>query len=221
LSYEDSKKYLKDKKRLYLTGNPVRENLIRANKSEAIKKFGLNIHTKTLLILGGSLGAASINTAIVDNLKQLIDFDIQIIWQTGKAYYDKYKNLASEKIWISAFIENMNDAYSACDLVISRAGATSIAEILFIGVPAILVPSPNVAENHQDYNAKSLADQKAAVFVQDEDLNERLFNEVISIISSESRLAEISTNAERLSKPNATAVIAQRAINYVKQDQVN
>jgi len=144
-----------------------------------------------------------------------------VIWQTGIAYYEKHKNLSSEKVWISAFIENMNDAYSACDLVLARAGATSIAEILFLGVPAILVPSPNVAENHQFFNAKSLADKGAALMLEDKDLNEKFVSEIKSSLFDDSRLSQMSQIAKQLSKPEATSVIAQNAIRYAKQQTIN
>jgi UDP-N-acetylglucosamine--N-acetylmuramyl-(pentapeptide) pyrophosphoryl-undecaprenol N-acetylglucosamine transferase len=221
LSYEDSKKYFRNERKLHMTGNPVRENLVRMNKSDALQKFGLNPKKKTLLILGGSLGASSINSAIEANLKNLTSKDIQLIWQTGKAYYEKYKNMSSEKVWISAFIENMNEAYSACDIVLARSGATTIAELLFLGVPAILVPSPNVAENHQHFNAKSLADKGAAILLEDKKLSESLFDEVLSNLRNDSRLSEMSCVAKQLSKPEATSVIANRAISYAKQEMSN
>ena len=125
LSYEDSKKYFRNERKLYMTGNPVRENLVRMSKSDALQKFGLNPKRKTLLILGGSLGASSINSAIEANLKNSLSKDIQIIWQTGKAYYEKYKDMSSETVWISAFIENMNEAYSACDIRVSKIGSNN------------------------------------------------------------------------------------------------
>jgi UDP-N-acetylglucosamine--N-acetylmuramyl-(pentapeptide) pyrophosphoryl-undecaprenol N-acetylglucosamine transferase len=221
LNYEDSKKYFRNEQKLYLTGNPVRENLIRINKSEALQKFHLEPQKKTLLILGGSLGAASINYVIASHLNQITENEIQVIWQTGKKYFDRYKNLASNKIWISAFIENINDAYSACDMVLARAGATSIAEILFLGIPAILVPSPNVAENHQYYNAKSLSDKGAAILLEDKNLNDQLLHEILSNILNDGKLKEISRIAKDLSKPEATLVIAQRAIKYAKRETIN
>jgi UDP-N-acetylglucosamine--N-acetylmuramyl-(pentapeptide) pyrophosphoryl-undecaprenol N-acetylglucosamine transferase len=221
LSYEDSKKYFRNERKLHMTGNPVRENLVRMNKSDAQQKFGLNPKKKTLLILGGSLGASSVNTAIEANLKNLTNKDIQLIWQTGKAYYEKYKDMSSETVWISAFIENMNEAYSACDIVLARSGATTIAELLFLGVPAILVPSPNVAENHQYFNARSLVNKGAAVLLEDKKLNENLVEEVLANLLDDSRLSEMSRVAKQLSRPDATSVIANRAISYAKQEMSN
>lgn len=221
LSYEDSKKYFRNQNKLYMTGNPIRENLVRISKFEASKKFGLDSKKKTMLILGGSLGASSINSIVGSSLKQLIDSNIQVIWQTGSANYAKYKELSSDMVRVSAFIENMSGAYSACDMVLARAGATSIAEILFLGVPAILVPSPNVAENHQYYNAKSLADKGAAILLEDKELKEKFLELVLENISNESKLAEMSLSAKQLSKPEATSFIANRAIRYAKREMVN
>ncbi len=218
LSYEDSKKFFRNKGKLYLTGNPVRENLVRISKFEASKKIGLDPKKKTILILGGSLGASSINSIVESSLKELIDSDIQVIWQTGQKYHEKYKELSSVMVCVSAFIENMSEAYSACDMVLARAGATSIAEILFLGVPAILVPSPNVAENHQFYNAKSLANKGAAILLEDKELKEKFLESVLENIPNESKLAEMTRIAKRLSKPEATSFIANRAISYARQE---
>ncbi|NWF90535.1 MAG: undecaprenyldiphospho-muramoylpentapeptide beta-N-acetylglucosaminyltransferase [Ignavibacteriaceae bacterium] len=221
LSYDNSKQYLKNGKKLFLTGNPVRENLVLKNKSAVLPKFGLAADKKTLLILGGSLGASSLNTAVASNLEQLCESDIQIIWQTGRNDFEKYKSLASNQVWISAFIEDMNEAYSACTMAVARAGATSIAEILFLGIPSILVPSPNVAENHQYYNAKSLADQNAVAMINDSELNEKFFEEVKSLIFNNKKLSEMSQISKSLSKPEATNIIANRAINYAKKETIN
>lgn len=218
LSYNDSKKYFKDKHKLLVTGNPVRANLERINRAVALQKFGLNPQKKTLLILGGSLGAASINAAAAKHVKSLAASNIQVIWQTGKSYYNLYADLSSNDVWISDFIENMNEAYSACDMVLTRAGATSIAEILFLGVPAILVPSPNVAENHQYFNAKSLADKGAAILLEDKLLNEKFFDAVLTNLNDDVKLNQLSQNALRLSKREAANEIARRAIAFAKKE---
>lgn len=216
LSFENSKKYLKRKNILHITGNPVRKNLGSIDKKDALKIFGLSIEKKTLLILGGSLGAKSLNNAINKNLNELVEKNIQLIWQTGKNYYDEYKNLMSQSVRIFGFIQDMNAAYSACDLMLARAGATTIAEILVLGIPAVLVPSPNVAENHQYYNASSLAENKAAVLLEDEKLSSELTGVVIPLIFSEGKLKELNTNSKLLAKPNAAVEIAQSAINYAE-----
>jgi UDP-N-acetylglucosamine--N-acetylmuramyl-(pentapeptide) pyrophosphoryl-undecaprenol N-acetylglucosamine transferase len=216
LSFEDSKKYLKRKDVHHLTGNPVRKNLGSISKYSALKLFGLSIEKKTLLVLGGSLGARSINNAVKKNIETLIENNIQIIWQTGKNYFEEYKNLNSNMVEVLDFIEDMNAAYSACDLLLARAGATTIAEILVLGIPAVLVPSSNVAENHQYHNAKSLTDNCAAILIEDDNVTEELSNIVINTLSSDEKLSELKTNALSLAKPNAAKDIAESAINFAE-----
>jgi UDP-N-acetylglucosamine--N-acetylmuramyl-(pentapeptide) pyrophosphoryl-undecaprenol N-acetylglucosamine transferase len=216
ISFEDTKKYLKRKSISRLTGNPVRKNLGTENKYEALEKSGLKPSVKTLLILGGSLGAKSINTAVAENIKELENIGIQIIWQTGKNYYEQYKDLNSENVKVYEFIEDMNTAYSACDLLLARAGATTISEALVLGIPSILVPSPNVAENHQYYNAKSLSEKDAAILLEDSELNEKIIDTVSKIINSEERLLSLKKNATALAKPEASEVIARNAINFME-----
>ena len=216
ISFEDSKKYFKNKQKLLLTGNPVRENLSLINKYEALKEFNLAYNKKTLLILGGSLGAASINEAVAVVIEKLINKDIQIIWQTGKNYYDKYKMFSRDNVLVKPFIENMNSAYSACDLLISRAGATTIAEVTALSISAVLVPSPNVAENHQYFNAKSLADKNAAVLVEDKNLKSEFAGIVTNLIFDDEKLKRLKVNAGSLSKKNATTVIADNIIKYTR-----
>jgi UDP-N-acetylglucosamine--N-acetylmuramyl-(pentapeptide) pyrophosphoryl-undecaprenol N-acetylglucosamine transferase len=216
ICFEDSKKYFKNKDKLFLTGNPVRENLNLVNKKEALREFNLADNKKTLLILGGSLGAASINEAVADTIEKLDNKDIQIIWQTGKYYYDKYKMFTRKNVLVKPFIEKMNSAYSACDLLISRAGATTIAEVTALSISAVLVPSPNVAENHQYFNAKSLADKNAAVLVEDKNLKRELAGIITDLIFNDEKLESLKINAGSLSKKNATSVIADNIIKYTK-----
>ena len=214
ISFEDSLKFFSGLKKVFVTGNPVREILKESSKEEALKEFKLSINKKTLLILGGSLGAGSINEAVAESAITLEKNNIQIIWQTGNYYFSKYKNLSSANIIVVPFIDKMNIAYSACDLMVARAGATTIAELLSLGIPSILVPSPNVAENHQFFNAKSLSDKNAAILIEDNMIHKKLSDEVISIISNLSKLKDLRQNAILLSKPNATAEIAQHAIKF-------
>jgi UDP-N-acetylglucosamine--N-acetylmuramyl-(pentapeptide) pyrophosphoryl-undecaprenol N-acetylglucosamine transferase len=216
ISFADTKKYLRKKEKVFLTGNPIRENLKAINKAEAMKEFGLSTSKKTLLILGGSLGALSINEAVAHSVDELTKAGVQIIWQTGKIYYEQYKKLSNPNILIKDFVENMNYAYSACDLLISRAGATTIAEIMGLGIASILIPSPNVAENHQYYNAKSLADNNAAIIIDDKNAKVILSEKVKATIFNEKILLELKTNAKSLNKQNAAEIIANNAINYVK-----
>lgn len=216
ISFEDSKKYLRRKEKTILTGNPVRKNLGTENKIKALEKFGLTSGSKTLLVLGGSLGAASINKAVANNIAKLEQAGIQIIWQTGANYFDDHQIFSSKSVKVYEFIDDMNAAYSACDLLLARAGATTIAEILVLGVPSILVPSPNVAENHQYYNAKSLSDNNAAVLLKDDELNSGFSESVISIIDSEDKLLDLKNNAINLAKPDAAKTIAINALKYME-----
>ncbi|MFZ2324546.1 MAG: undecaprenyldiphospho-muramoylpentapeptide beta-N-acetylglucosaminyltransferase [Ignavibacteriaceae bacterium] len=215
ITFEDSKKYLRQPNKIILTGNPVRPELGKSTKSEAIKHFGLDENKITVLILGGSLGAKSINEAVAGCVEDLEKNNLQIIWQTGKNYYDNYKKINFTSVKILDFIDDMNKAYSACDLLVARAGATTIAELSVLGIPSILIPSPHVAENHQYYNAKSLADNGAAVLIKDSELKENLKNEIIKVVGNKNLLITLGENAKKNSRPNAANIIANRALNYV------
>jgi len=217
LSFEDSKKYLKRKNILFTTGNPVRKNLGSVEKNEALAKFGFSGSKKTLLVLGGSLGAYSINNAMANIIEKLNEGGIQVIWQTGKIYFDQYKQLNSVNIKVFDFMEDMNLAYSASDLVLARAGATTIAELLVLGKPSILVPSPNVVENHQYHNARSLSDKSAAVMLEDKSLVETLYESIMNTISDDVRLQNLKNNALSLAKPDAAKIIAGNAIKYCER----
>lgn len=214
VAFEDSKKYLRKPEKVKVTGNPVRTELGSTKKEKAKKYFGLDEEKKTILVLGGSLGAASINEAIADCIEELEKKSLQIIWQTGKNYYHNYKNINFSSVKILDFIEDMDKAYSACDVLVARAGATTIAELTVLGIASILIPSPHVAENHQYYNAKSLADNDAAVLIQDSDVKKVLQNKIIEIAGDEEKLKSLSENAKKLSKPEAANTIAKSAINY-------
>jgi len=216
ISFKDSEKYFKNKYKLKLTGNPVRENLGKADRIEALKSFGLAPSGKTVLVLGGSLGAASINEAVAASVNFFKEKDIQLIWQTGKNYYQKYRHLNSDRIIVRDFIEDMNMAYSASSLILARAGATTIAELLTLAIPAALVPSPNVAANHQYYNAKSLADQNAAILIEDHLLKDKLTGILNTILFDDKKLNELSENARRISRPDAAEIIAQSAIRMAE-----
>ncbi len=215
LSFEDSKKYFHNIGKLFLTGNPIRSSLAQTKKDEALKEFGFLPLNKTLLVIGGSLGARSMNEAVAESIKRFKEKGIQIIWQTGNDYFDKYKNLASDFVKILPFINNMNLAYSACDLLLARAGATTIAELLALGIPSILVPSPNVAENHQYFNAKSLAENNAVILLEDNNMKKELADKIIFTIINEGKLKQLRQNALALAKPNAAEIIAKNAIKYV------
>jgi len=217
LSFEDSKKYFKQKEKLKFTGNPVRQSLKKIDRDEALKSFNLSPDKKTLLVLGGSLGAASINKAVADNLNNFNEKKIQLIWQTGKYYINEYKNYSSDSIKTLSFIEDMNSAYSACDMVLSRAGGITIAEILNLGLPAILVPSPNVAENHQYLNAKNLFDSGTVLLIEDSKLKNDFWPVIDSTIFDEDKLDELRKKALQMAKPEAAAIVAESAIKLAEE----
>jgi UDP-N-acetylglucosamine--N-acetylmuramyl-(pentapeptide) pyrophosphoryl-undecaprenol N-acetylglucosamine transferase len=214
ISFSDSEKYLRSKDKIKLTGNPVRESLNKSDKIAALRHFNLLTEKKTLLILGGSLGAATINDEVAKLISSFKDKSLQIIWQTGNKYFEKYKDLASGEVIVLPFIDNMNYAYSAADLVVARAGATTIAELLVIGIPSILIPSPNVAEDHQYHNAKSLQDKNAVVLIEDKNIKDSLADKIFSTIFDAGKLESLKVNAKKLGKENAASEIADSAIKF-------
>ena len=207
-----------DKNKIVLTGNPVRSllNANTINKEEALKNFGLETGNKTLLVIGGSLGAMPVNRAIEKHLEEIQKKDWQLIWQTGKNHFDKFKNYENPKIKVLPFINNMEEAYAAADLIISRAGAGSISELAIVGKPVILVPSPYVAEDHQTKNAESLVKLQAAVLIKEKDLDERLINEIDKIFSDENREERLRENLKKTAKPEAVEHIVDDIIKSLK-----
>lgn len=214
VAFEDSKKYLRHVDKVILSGNPIRTNLVLNKSQEAFNHFGIVDSLKTLLILGGSLGAASINKVVAEHIDELKKLNVQIIWQTGSQYFENYKNLNDERIKVLAFIDEMDKAYSVCDLVIARAGASTISELAALGLPSILIPSPNVAENHQYHNAKSLSDADAVILIEDKNLTENFINAVSTVIFGEEKLKNLSNKIKNFSKPDAANQIAKRAIKF-------
>lgn len=200
--------------KIVITGNPVRQNLFShgMTREQAIAYFHLDPVRPVLLVIGGSLGARTINRSIADRLDDIARAGIQLIWQTGKHYIDECRPLAepyqASGITATDFVSRMDLAYAAASLVISRAGASSISELCLLGKPAILVPSPNVAEDHQTHNARALSDRGAAVFVSDADAPAALVDQAISLIHDDARLEGLSREILRLALPNAASLIA-------------
>jgi UDP-N-acetylglucosamine--N-acetylmuramyl-(pentapeptide) pyrophosphoryl-undecaprenol N-acetylglucosamine transferase len=196
--------------KITLSGNPVRKDLLDASgkKEQAAAHFKLDKAKKTILIIGGSQGARSINQGILGGLDRLMAADIQIIWQTGIGFESTAKQATAgfSNLYVSAFIYEMDLAYAMADLVISRAGASSVSEICLIGKASILVPLPSAAEDHQTENAKSLVSQNAAILVRDTEVNESLITTAIKAIQSD--LSSIEKNSLQLAKPNAAHEIA-------------
>lgn len=198
------------------TGNPVRQALIETNmpKDEALKSLGLDPTKKTILLVGGSLGARTINESVMQHLDLVEQSDIQFVWQTGKYYNAKInEDLKSRKaipnLKVTDFISDMGTAYRAADLVISRAGASSISEFCLIGKPVILVPSPNVAEDHQAKNAMALVNKQAALYVKDADAPATLLRLAIETVKDEAKLNKLGENIKRLALPDSADIIAR------------
>ncbi len=206
------------KEKIILTGNPVRQDIlnITATRGEAYKFFKLDKTKKTILVVGGSLGAKGINEAMGDGLSILAEHDIQLIWQTGKTYYETAKQLTtpyeSKNIKAVDFITRMDLAYILSDVVISRAGAGAISELCIVQKPSILVPLPTAAEDHQTKNAMSLVNKKAAVLIKDSEAKSELIKEVLALINNDALLHEISINCGALARPNSTSIIANEVL---------
>lgn len=200
------------------TGNPVRQDLldVSGNKEEAFKHFNLDPNKKTVLVIGGSLGARTINQVIQAGIKTFEDRDIQLIWQTGKYYYGKAQELNSANVKVYDFISRMDLAYALADIVVSRAGALSIAELCITGKPCILVPSPNVAEDHQTKNAQALLEKRAALLVKDKDAKNVLMGDILALMNDEKRRQKLSESISALAKPNAAELIVDEIYRVVK-----
>lgn len=223
VAYEGMDRFFPSDK-IILTGNPVRQNILQNNisKADARKAFQLDPEKKTILIIGGSLGARTINESILQHLSDIRNSDVQFIWQTGKVYKEAIaKRLEGEEplanLHVTDFISDMASAYAAADMVISRAGASSISEFCLLGMPVILVPSPNVAEDHQTKNALALVNKQAAVYVKDAEAPEKLINTALSIVNDESKLNELHQNILGMALKNSAERIAEEVLKIAKQ----
>ena len=217
VAYENLERFF-PKDKMILTGNPVRQDLIEAaDKSEAIAYFNLDANKKTLLVLGGSLGARRINQLIEKELDFLLSQNIQIIWQCGKLYLNDYsKYNEKDNVQVLAFIDRMDLVYAAADVVISRSGASSVSELCIVGKPTIFIPSPNVAEDHQTKNAKAISDKNGAILIRESELETQFETIFSDLISNESKKSELSQNIKKLAKPNATKDIVEEIIKLIK-----
>jgi UDP-N-acetylglucosamine--N-acetylmuramyl-(pentapeptide) pyrophosphoryl-undecaprenol N-acetylglucosamine transferase len=218
VAYENLERFF-PKEKMMLTGNPVREDLIEvgSKKEEAVSYFELDASKKTLLVLGGSLGARRINQLIEKELDFLLSQNIQILWQCGKLYLNDYEKYNSKgNVQVTAFIDRMDLVYAAADVVISRSGASSVSELCIIGKPTIFIPSPNVAEDHQTKNAKAIVDKNGAILIRESDLDFQFETVFSDLISNESRQNELSQNIKKLALPNATKTIAEEIKKLIK-----
>jgi len=217
VAYNGMEKYFPAEK-IIKTGNPVRQNFdnLKSIEEEALKFFNLRQKFPVILVLGGSLGAGSINNSLSENLSMLKDSDCQWLWQTGKHYYENVKALVSvsfiENISVHGFINRMDYAYAAADIILSRAGAGTISELCLVGKPVILIPSPNVAEDHQTRNARALTDKEAAVLIPDNEAVKMLVAEAIGLISDKDRRKRLSENILKMADRNADIRIAEEVL---------
>ena len=203
------------KEKIVKTGNPIRDGLlnIAEYRSEGLSYFHLDSQQKTLLVLGGSLGARRINQLIEQQLPLFEQLGVQVLWQCGKLYYEEYKKYNSEQIRILAFIDRMELAYAAADVIISRAGPSSVSEICAVGKPVIFIPSPNVAEDHQTKNARAIADKQAAILLRESELNELFADTFSTLIADEAQQEALSVHIKALAQPNATKDIVNLILN--------
>jgi UDP-N-acetylglucosamine--N-acetylmuramyl-(pentapeptide) pyrophosphoryl-undecaprenol N-acetylglucosamine transferase len=217
VAYDGMEKYFPADK-IIKTGNPVRMNYdsIRNLRDEALEYFKLKKTSPVILILGGSLGAGTINTSLSQNIKKLVDSDCQWLWQTGKNYYENVNTLVSlvfsENISVHGFIDRMDYAYAAADIIVSRAGAGTISELCLVGKPVILIPSPNVAEDHQTKNAKALSERGAAVYIADKQAVSTLVDEALKVISDEKQKLILSQNILKMADRDSDIRIAEEVL---------
>ena len=222
VAYEGMERFF-DKNKIIITGNPVRQGLQDhpLTREEAILSFNLNPQKRTILILGGSLGARTINQCLMENLDKIQSSDVQFIWQTGKIYIEEAREAVAEKgelpmVHVTDFISDMATAYRAADLVISRAGAGSISEFCLLQKPVILVPSPNVAEDHQTKNALALVNKNAALYVKDNEAKKLLIDKAIEVVNQPELLKNLSKNIAELAFTDSANVIAKEVIKLAE-----
>jgi UDP-N-acetylglucosamine--N-acetylmuramyl-(pentapeptide) pyrophosphoryl-undecaprenol N-acetylglucosamine transferase len=232
VAYENLERFF-PKEKMILTGNPVRQDLIdiESKREEAIQYFNLDANKKTLLVLGGSLGARRVNQLIEKELKKIVDQNVQVIWQCGKLYFEEYKKYdsdfqqalthnpqprTSKKVQVLAFIDRMDLVYAAADIVISRAGASSVSELCIVGKPVIFIPSPNVAEDHQTKNAQSIVDKKGAIMIKESELDSEFSLVFEALINDKGKQEQLSKNSKHLALPNATKQIVDEIVSLIK-----
>ncbi|ALD21379.1 undecaprenyldiphospho-muramoylpentapeptide beta-N-acetylglucosaminyltransferase [Hymenobacter sp. DG25A] len=207
--------------KLVITGNPVRTEIASGNREEALKFFGLDPARPVLLVIGGSLGARTLNQSTAAALPRLREAGVQLLWQTGKTYFAEAEQqaapFADSNLKALEFIQRMDLAYAAADVVISRAGALSVSELCLTGKPSILVPSPNVAEDHQTKNAMALVRRDAAILVADAEAPGRLYNEALALLQDKARQQQLSAHVRQLAHPEATGTIVDELLALVSR----
>ncbi len=220
VAYDGMEKYF-PKEKIIKTGNPVRhtfENLDTL-RMEAFTFFNLDRDKPVILVLGGSLGAGTINNSIGSGISRIEESGVQMIWQTGSHYYDRMRETvevaAADSVRVLGFINRMDLAYAAADIIISRAGAGTISELQLVGKPAILVPSPNVAEDHQTHNAMALVNREAAILIADRDASEKLINAALKLVNDKNKCSVLSQNVKRMAERNADDIIAYEVLKLI------
>lgn len=222
-AFKAAEQYL-PKEKIELTGNPVRSSLSVSDKKQALENYGFSPKKPVLLILGGSGGALAINEAIKSQLDVLLnDYGLQVIWQTGKKYYDDLSNAIDldkyPNLRLMGYITDMPAAYGAATLVLTRAGASTCSELMTIGKPSVLVPSPNVAGDHQTKNASAMVDEGASLLIPEKELESALMNQIPNLLEDDEKLEEMSEAALKLARPDASVTIAEQLFKLVKQTQ--
>ncbi len=206
--------------RIVMTGNPIRKSLLdsKLSKKEARESFGLDPERPTLLVVGGSLGALTINESLEKGLRRLVDNGVQVIWQTGKNFGNRGIEAARglKGVVVTPFISNMAAAYRSADVVVSRAGAGSISELQALGKPSVLVPSPNVAEDHQTFNARALSDKGAAMLVRDADASQSLVDTALSLLKDKGKSEQMSAKISAMALPDSARHIADEVVEILK-----
>jgi UDP-N-acetylglucosamine--N-acetylmuramyl-(pentapeptide) pyrophosphoryl-undecaprenol N-acetylglucosamine transferase len=217
VAYENLERFF-PKEKMVLTGNPVRQDLmtIEGKRAEGVAHFNLDPNKKTILVLGGSLGARRVNQLIEKELEFFETQNVQLLWQCGKLYFEEYQKYQSKDVQVMAFIERMDLVYAAADIVISRAGASSVSELCIVGKPVVFIPSPNVAEDHQTKNAKSIADKNGAILIRESELDTTFESTFSDLIGNENKQHELSQNIKSLALPNATKAIVEEIIKLIK-----
>ena len=218
VAYQNLERFF-PKEKIVLTGNPVRQDLIdiESKRDEAIAFYGLNPNKKTLLVLGGSLGARRINQLIEKELQNFLSQEVQVIWQCGKLYFEEYKKYNQPNVKVVDFIERMDFVYAASDVIISRAGASSVSELCIVGKPVIFIPSPNVAEDHQTKNAQAIVDEKGAILLKESDLDSQFSIVFEALLKDSGKQKQLSDNIKKLAKPKATQDIVAEIVKLIKR----
>lgn len=205
VAYEGMEHFFPQKK-LVKTGNPVRSDLldITSKRAVAFEKYNLSHNSKVLLVIGGSLGARAVNILISEHLDFLNKQGVQLLWQTGKLYYERYKKYESDQVQVMAYIDQMDMAYAAADVIVSRAGAGSVSELCIVGKATIFIPSPNVAEDHQTKNAEAISSKNAAILLKEADAAQEFESVLKTLLLEETRRKELGANIQKLALPDAT-----------------